>query len=214
MKRTPTHLAAVGLAVATLVGGAVASARTIITYNFTGDATRSDVSGHSSSTKKSHYAANASTALYGLSMWEEGDRAIAFQVNQAKLSPTGGEVSAGSVIKFAGYNERSKKTVSLGNDHYIEGIKICTSGEKGNTAKKRLKGVKLYGARLRSDGSIQSGVTTATFKRANCKQWEKKAMCPKGQLAYAVTMYRGDKGINGASLLCKAVERKESVGRG
>ena len=212
MKHTSKRLVAFGLAAAVALSG-IATATTYIKYQFTGDMTRTAVTGHSSSVLKTHYGPNVSTGIYGVSMWEEADQAIAFQVNQAKLAPSGGGLSQGSVIKFAGYNERSKKTVSLGTGHYVEAVKICTNGNKSATSKKRLKGLKLYGARLLADGSIQSGVTSASFKRANCKQWEQKVACPKGQLASAITMYRGDKGINGVSLLCRKVVRKESVGR-
>lgn len=213
MQKSATRLVVGALTAAVLTGSGIAAARTIISYAFSGDMAQSAVSGHSSSDKKGHFAPNPVTGMSGLSMWEVSDQAIAFQVHQQKLSPIGDDTSEGNVIKFAGYSKSSKKTVTLGKGEYVDAVKICTSGDKRNTAKKRLKGVKLYGARVKEDGSIQSGVSTAKFERANCKQWEKKVACPKGQLADAIWMYRGDRGINGVSLRCRAVERKESVGR-
>ncbi len=218
MRKTTTFALFIGL----LCTSAVAYADSSDSIQRYGESTRTPLSGFKLDEawfQTSYWAVpHDNKAMGGLKMWEIADHACSWQMQYRKLTPLLASGEWSRKIKACGSElGKSPKTVELGAGEYVEGIQICTNQRK-NDKKTRLKGVRLFGARVKSDGTVQSGTSQTEFHRTNCKVWRQKAMCPEGQLAYAATFYEGKKGvftngIFGVELHCQAVRKETSVHR-
>jgi len=96
-------------------------------------------------------------------------------------------------MKLVGYGEYSSIKV--------RGVRVCTNNKDNH----RLKGIRLYGAKVNKNGTLTIQTGYDEFKRTNCKAWHKPVYCPSNMVATKLIVeYSGD-GINGLGLKCKAV---------
>ncbi len=99
-------------------------------------------------------------------------------------------------------------TMTSDHDTFIRGVAVCNSTTKNST---RLKGVKVYQARIEDDGSFSMISNPPTLKRPNCDgDWREPAMCPSGTVATDLIVHirpDGKKDVfTGLSLKCATVE--------
>lgn len=146
--------------------------------------------------------------VVGLSIYESFDKPCSFRlwsrsINDVFAKPYKGPKHTHETCKSPA--DGSKKTVKLGDRYYIHGIQVCTN-KKRNSAKTRLKGVKLFGAVVDDDGDVTKKKITATYKQAHCQEWHKVVRCGKDRIAYGFEFHAGDKGINGIALRCYKIK--------
>ncbi|MBS0164820.1 MAG: S8 family serine peptidase [Nitrospira sp.] len=99
-------------------------------------------------------------------------------------------------------------TVTPDHDTFVRGVAACNSTTKNST---RLKGIKVYRARVEDDGSFSMISNPSTLERPNCDDtWHEPAMCPSGTLATDLVVHirpDGKKDVfTGLSLKCRKVE--------
>ncbi len=100
----------------------------------------------------------------------------------------------------------NREELQLDADMAIGGIEVCT-----NSTNKRLKGIRIYGDRINSDGSttyVPSG--TVMRKKPNCLgNWHDRVLCPtepQVTLATGLLIHTKESGaITGLQLVCRAI---------
>jgi hypothetical protein len=149
------------------------------------------------------YLTPSSFGFYGIIGLEKSDDAVEFNIKTNSLTDTG-DPTYGSwgVIKLDDGNPDSKKDADLGSDQYVTAVQVCVTNDK-------IKGVRIWGARLLEDGSLQPISQPGEYKRTNCKgNWKTKVSCPSGKIATGVRAYSVEvhKGYGGLALRCSTVE--------
>jgi len=160
------------------------------------------VSGYTGSGPKKVNASSSSNGLYRLKFYEKWDDANLINVYERKLSTSSGASTgtAGELrIKSGG---SSAKTVDVGSGHYITAIQVCTT-DKNNSSKNEIKGVRVWGGKLKSGGRVQNNSTAHEFKRNNCKKWRTKVKCSSNEVATGIKAYYQHESFSGISLNCK-----------
>ena len=102
----------------------------------------------------------------------------------------------------------SFKTVTTSITRPIHAIHVCNNGRN---AKRRLKGIRVYGARINADGTTTDGGTSDEEVLPNCNDWGTYQKCPANQVATGVVVLAsedgsGDRaGITALKLVCRAI---------
>jgi hypothetical protein len=106
--------------------------------------------------------------------------------------------------------------LTTSHDTFIYGVAACTSGVGGNA--ERLKGVKVYRAKVTETGEWQRVSTPAIFDRPNCKTWHAAAMCDEGYLASELVVnyqvensQKEEHAFTGLNLRCRKISVDENV---
>ena len=84
---------------------------------------------------------------------------------------------------------------------FIRGVKVCQN-KKNN----RIKGIKIYSAKVDAAGKVTKGNPEDEFKRPNCNDWKNGVFCPDNKVAVGAIGHYSDKGFVGLALRCQAVE--------
>jgi hypothetical protein len=94
------------------------------------------------------------------------------------------------------------KTVGWLNNEgvHVYGIQVCT-----HASNDRLKGIRLVGGAVQSDGTFDRLGLSEEFERTNCNDWHSTVYCPVGQVATKVRVHHTGDTINGLSLGCREV---------
>jgi hypothetical protein len=88
-------------------------------------------------------------------------------------------------------------------DVFVYGVQVCM-----NSSADRLKGIRLYGGEIHSDGTItQSGHTKALW-HPNCASWSTSVYCDPGQVATKLRVHHNGDTIVGLSLGCRDVTKQ------
>jgi hypothetical protein len=140
-------------------------------------------------------------AIYAVDEWESYDDACGLAARTRHMNLLGSqrhEVIAGD-CKVSGV-----KTAELTNtDTFARGIQVCLS------ATDRVKGIRLYGARLdRATGKLTNTTGYQEFTRPNCKTWKTATYCPVGMVATRLGGPIVHHNFTGISLYCREVTRK------
>ena len=98
--------------------------------------------------------------------------------------------------------------ISLQTDHYITAIQVCLNNKK-DASKKRIKGLKLWGASFNLDGSLKMSSTPRVHTLPNCKSWQPKVACPAGQIAIGIKGFYVSNtiGFAGLALRCASLQQ-------
>lgn len=98
--------------------------------------------------------------------------------------------------------------LSLDDDHYVTALQVCTSGQN-NPDNRRIKGLRIWGARLGSQGQLVGSSEMHEERRTNCSQWYPRLECPVGQVAVGLRGYfdsrRSDPFFTGLAMRCGRV---------
>lgn len=174
------------------------------------DTKKSETSVSGFSGDKEFYSLKSTYGLTGIRWAENKDRACSF----GRISRSLENVNADNVVgDRSGCSGGNEKKLSLGDGYYVNAISVCTNNTK-ETRKRRLKGIKVWGSRVKSDPlSVTRTSVTAKSQHTKCKNWHKKMSCPKGMIAYGFTTHDGDQGVYGMSLLCTNLIQKGMISR-
>ncbi len=88
--------------------------------------------------------------------------------------------------------------------YYLRGVAACTNDKK-DTSKRRLKGIKIYPAKVKRDGTVTNLSTNEGDEQAHCKIWHPAVYCPGGFIASKVRAHYKDDYFTGLSLRCREV---------
>lgn len=161
------------------------------------------VSGYSGSTKVI-FAKDRQLGLHALSFREKADDPIEISAFQASLlsGRAQGAGEAGTVM-LRGGSSQSTAFVPLGEGNFITAVQVCTNNAKDSLDAK-IKGARIWGASLLSDGKLQANVTPAKFERTNCSAWKSKVNCASGKVATGLRAHYASeaRGFAGLSLRC------------
>jgi len=108
-------------------------------------------------------------------------------------------------------SSRSEKKVEFRNRrHFLRGIAACTTNKK-SSSKNRLKGIRIYPARVAASGTVTNINTFEEERRHHCDIWFPPVFCRDGEIASGVNIYYEDDIFRGVGLRCRSVERLNSV---
>jgi len=102
----------------------------------------------------------------------------------------------------------SFKDVSTSLTTPVHAIQVCNNTRNSNW---RLKGVRLFGAKINSDGTTEPANLNDEEVLPNCNNWGRKRSCPANQVATGVVVLASDAGgddkanITGMRLICREV---------
>jgi hypothetical protein len=154
-------------------------------------------------------------ALYAIRWYEDSDEPCKFQASVRHVNTSDLQSRA---VEFCGGSPGSDKYVSRpAPGEYITGIQVCLT-DKPNTAKDKLKGIRLWGRTLdhrRATLGPENG--PAERVRSHCEEWSQRVSCPIGQVATKFKIFHSRDGAHtydaphgfarGISLGCREVER-------
>lgn len=160
---------------------------------------------------------NSSMGIHQLIMKESNDRPCNLKIFTKPLDD--GEATAYS--NTYGYDERvvstdicsgsDSKSLSvefINPDMYIRGIEVCTTN-KSDPDNDRIKGLRIYPAKVTQDGLVTSAVGSKEDTNPNCNNnWKGAVYCPSGMIASGLRMYHNDDWYRGLSLICRQVTYK------
>lgn len=88
-----------------------------------------------------------------------------------------------------GCTEASKpsKTVQLPAGYVLTGLQICDNGQTGWG--KDLKGIRVWGHKLDSNGRPTEPTGPVEEKRTGCEKWHQKIACPAGKIVTSIDTY-------------------------
>lgn len=139
----------------------------------------------------------ADTALTGITWSESGDRpcsltALGNFIDPSFTLPTPVHVDDRKLkLALCGGAVGNTKTVKFSNPrHFVQGVAVCTN-DRRDSAKARLKGIRIYGAAIRTDGTVVAlNAEPEHNQHTNCdKEWHPVVMCPADQLVTGLNIY-------------------------
>ena len=150
----------------------------------------------------------AGSAITGFQWWEKKDDPVRIQVSARTLCSgkcSGNESTTLKTGSDAG-NSVSVKNVATPESHYITGIQVCTTN-KGNTSKNKLKGIRLWSARIKPAGRFVADPSPKSAQHTHCAKWGSERKCAAGQFVTGIKAYYGPKtGFTGLEVRCSTVE--------
>jgi hypothetical protein len=152
-------------------------------------------------------------AVERLQFGEKGDKGCFLKVESGNINdPSASRKTAQlDLCDGNGPTDRSLEYVPLlttSHDTFIYGIGACTSKTENF---KRLKGVRVYRAKIHPDGRWDK-ITDEdqSFDRPNCESWKTPVFCPDGWFANEVVVSFQQNGnddiFTGLNLRCKKME--------
>lgn len=157
-------------------------------------------------------------AIKGIMVAESGDRPHLIHVTLETLCngvcPDGPSGAANwlnsdpenDVMGLGGFGQ--SLDLSLDDDHYITAIQVCTSGQN-NRDRRRIKGLRIWGARLGNQGQLVGSSEMHEKRRTNCSDWYPRLECPAGKVAVGLRGYfdgrRDDPFFTGLAMRCGRV---------
>lgn len=164
-----------------------------------------DISGHSGKIIGAGAADDRTDAgLARVTIWERSDKPCVINVElrelfdaQAYNPPVGGSLCThGSDHVDVSFSENPR--------YYIRGVAACTN-DKTDTSKRRVKGIKIYPAKVQRDGTVTNLSASEADEQAHCKIWHRAVYCPNGYIASKVRAHYKDDYFTGLSLRCRKV---------
>ena len=99
--------------------------------------------------------------------------------------------------------------VSVAANTWVHAVQVCNNRRNSNY---RLKGIRLWGARINDDGTLTTDHNSDTESHSNCSDWAPRRACPSNQLATGVVVLANEaggedrSGITALRLICHTVE--------
>jgi hypothetical protein len=155
------------------------------------------ISGNAYNTPKELVATNEERALEAIAIGEEADHPCFMEAHfvplpGSKLGTNDKEAKAETL--YASCKPRQVKGALVGAGNFVTALQVCTNDKKEST-ESRIKGLRLWGASVGSDGKLRQNLTPGEYELPNCADWKTKVSCPEGTIA---TGLRGsDNGTGG-----------------
>ena len=155
--------------------------------------------------ERSHMADN-DFAVTSLNFKEKGDDAVWIEVVGRKLCADAScQHATLRTFRIQGQNGNfySQKGVYAGEERYATAIQICTSGSG------KIKGARMWGARVRADLTLQRSNEVDQFTRPNCSsnRWGAKLECTGRQVIVGIRVHGSvQRGYQGLSIRCGEIQ--------
>lgn len=182
-----------------------------VTFFMTGGGTWTAVSGLEH-VYSSTYAPNSSrSGVSGFTFWEFGDDPMAIQILTTKLCTDNckatdtHQIATEDDFKILSYAQTW--TVKADTDHYITAVQVCLNNTD-DAAKRKIKGLKVWGARIDSSGKLQYDKEANSHELPNCYGWSSIVSCPDGKVATGIRAHwvSGKAGFAGIALYCAGLK--------
>lgn len=141
----------------------------------------------------------------GISWWEDGDQPCQIRLHLRSLKD-GREGTNGEDENSCNGSASNRKTVGFFDNPrmFVRGIAVCSS--KSNRNEQRMKGIKLYGAKVwLSKPEVEEVTTTAVEDHVRCGTWNAPVFCPADTVATGLVIERVGSSITGLGLSCRPV---------
>lgn len=137
-------------------------------------------------------------ALTAMNWRERGDDPVWFEfVGRKVCADTACAQAAPRRYSLRSGNLTSQKSVPTGDEHYATSLAVCTSGGG------KIKGVRLWYARIRADRTLERASTSNSFQRTNCGNWHAPEQCGPRQVIVGIRAHYTDRqGYTGLSIRC------------
>lgn len=104
---------------------------------------------------------------------------------------------------------RQTLRASVGANHFVTGIQICTSGQSNRT-RRRIKGLRLWGARILPDGTVRRDGVVHEDTLPNCTVWYERQMCIGNRVAVGLRAFYDESRLKpwftGIALQCARIQ--------
>ncbi|HKL62900.1 MAG TPA: LamG-like jellyroll fold domain-containing protein [Woeseiaceae bacterium] len=106
------------------------------------------------------------------------------------------------------WGDPNMRSVATAPDAPVYAIQVCNNSRN---AKRRLKGVRVWGAKINPDGTTSPANVNDEEELNNCNDWAPRRTCPDNQIATGVVVMANDAGgddkadITGLRLICHSV---------
>jgi hypothetical protein len=211
MKRSPLpHLRSLTIAASLALLGATAPA--IASPSPTTDPGSATDTGTSGNTGKAANVQIGSVMHWGLravTWWERNNRPCKLRLSARSLEDGQQSVTfTGNTLDICGGNPGASSMRNVNFDanprYFVRGIAACTT-DKNDSANNRLKGIKIYPARVTRQGAVTPLNSFEKVERNNCKFWHPPVHCPAGHIAYGVRVHHNGDSFRGLGLRCRKV---------
>jgi len=162
----------------------------------------------------------AYAGLKGFSWWENRDKPCKFTVHRVSLNTVSpGATSLSDVKKQPQDTSESMcdgspgdgKTVKFvdGTKRFVRGIAVCTS-DKNKSSDERIKGLRVYAAKVNDDGTVERLDVNRDDRQANCKIWHAPVYCPNDYIVSALRLHQINDYFTGIGIKCRQVDTASS----
>ncbi len=148
-------------------------------------------------------------AVHGLVMSEMFDDPSTATIEAKRLdtlaeAPEGWNLEVHLPVPDNYTNNKDKKEVVFTARRFVRGVQVCTGNEKDSDDRK-IKGVRLYYATVKTDGTVENDDTNGTaWERPNCKDWQAARYCPSNKVTRSMKFHANSKNkwFQGVQLEC------------
>lgn len=107
----------------------------------------------------------------------------------------------------------NSETAELGDGNFITSIQVCTNSKPNNTEEEEIKGLRVWGSRLETNGSLSPNGSPIEFKLPNCSKWHTKVSCDAKSVASGFRGYYSQKGFSGIAMRCNEINPDRGMSR-
>lgn len=151
--------------------------------------------------------------IKGITWSEDNDKPCDMKVDAKELvsglvygdSKTAAVARDGEFGICGGKLGNEKRVQLSGAARYVRGVQVCTTDKK-DSDDNRLKGIRLYIAEVKADGSVTALNNYEQDQHTNCVVWRTTVNCPSGHIASGVRVHHRDGYFTGLGLKCRKVE--------
>ncbi|MCP5265895.1 MAG: hypothetical protein H6934_07270 [Burkholderiaceae bacterium] len=145
-----------------------------------------------------------SIGLHRLDGWEHNDKPVRFASYGAPLDPASAvsrRIATTTIFAVDSVAAGSLKSVDVGSDRVATAVQVCVNNN-------RIKGVRLWARRVRSDGSLDPAETSDEYKRTNCASngWKARLSCGSGKAIQGLRFHSFDgHSYSGIGIACASI---------
>ena len=143
--------------------------------------------------------------LYGIDWYEDKDQPCHLGTSWRTLTQ-GTEVYTNGDFNHCAGSPGNRKLVEFTDNarYFVRGIAVCSSKDDKN--KQRLKGIKLYAAKVwLTKREVEELSTALVEEHTNCGTWNAAVFCPADTAATGLIVHRIDRSISGLGLRCRPI---------
>lgn len=151
------------------------------------------------------HVVNSSRGLHKIIGWEKSDAPITFAIYESSLNPDNAASVRAAQVEARSWTSAtgSLKSATLGSDRAAVAIQACINND-------RIKGLRLWGKTVKSNGELGNGETQAEYKRTNCgkNDWKQKLSCASDRVITGVRFHslNATKGFTGVAIRCSKIK--------
>lgn len=156
--------------------------------------------------------------IKGFTWWEDGDKPCKITAHSVALNTVNSRSSShvksepddkSKSICDGSPGDKKKAKFVDGTDRYVRGVAVCTTDKK-KSSDERLKGIRIYAAEVRSDGTVEALDVERDDKHINCKQWHSPIYCPTGYIVSGLKVHHRNDYFTGLGIKCRRIEKAKT----